>query len=161
MKNSSYFSTKNLFIKIATQVYCVHSCDRHKGGCLSSVQSLSRVRLSATPWTAAHQASLSMRFSRQGYWSRLSFPGHLHCRQILYRLSYPQLWGMLATKKIAESFSRNCPQLKRISSYKSLVTHAMTSQCQGIKSHSPASKPQRKYFPKTAVLHIPSHSLFL
>ena len=27
-----------------------------------------------TPWTAAHQAPLSMRFSRQGYWSGLSFP---------------------------------------------------------------------------------------
>ena len=31
---------------------------------LSSVQSLSRVRLSATPWTAAHQASLSIINSR-------------------------------------------------------------------------------------------------
>ena len=29
---------------------------------------------SAMPWTAAHQASLSMRFSRQGYWSGLPFP---------------------------------------------------------------------------------------
>ena len=36
-------------------------------------------RLSATPWTAAHQAPLSMRFSRQGYWSGLLFspPGDL------------------------------------------------------------------------------------
>ena len=56
----------------------------------------------ATPWTVAHQAPLSMRFSRQGYWSGLPFPspgdlppgfifptqesnpGFLHCRQILY-----------------------------------------------------------------------------
>ena len=29
---------------------------------------------SATPWTAAHQAPLSMGFSRQGYWSGLPFP---------------------------------------------------------------------------------------
>ena len=29
---------------------------------------------SATPWTAAHQAPLSMWFSRQGYWSGLPFP---------------------------------------------------------------------------------------
>ena len=29
---------------------------------------------SETPWTAAHQAPLSMRFSRQGYWSGLPFP---------------------------------------------------------------------------------------
>ena len=33
------------------------------------VKSLSRVQLFATPWTAAHQASLSMGFSRQEYWS--------------------------------------------------------------------------------------------
>ena len=33
------------------------------------VRSLSRVRLFVTPWTAAHQASPSMGFSRQEYWS--------------------------------------------------------------------------------------------
>ena len=33
------------------------------------VKSLSRVRLLATPWTAAYQAPPSMRFSRQEYWS--------------------------------------------------------------------------------------------
>ena len=27
-----------------------------------------------TPWITAHQAPLSMRFSRQGYWSGLAFP---------------------------------------------------------------------------------------
>ena len=48
----------------------------------------------------AHQAPLSMRFSRQGNWSGLHFllqgifppqglkPGLLHCRWILYKLSY-------------------------------------------------------------------------
>ena len=34
----------------------------------------SRVRLCATPWTAAHQASSSMGFSRQEHWSGLPFP---------------------------------------------------------------------------------------
>ena len=29
---------------------------------------------SATPWTVAHQAPLSMGFSRQEYWSGLPFP---------------------------------------------------------------------------------------
>ena len=38
------------------------------------VKSLSRVQLSATPWTVAHQASPSMGFSRQEYWSGLPFP---------------------------------------------------------------------------------------
>ena len=32
------------------------------------------VRLIATPWTAAHQAPLSVGFSRQEYWSVLAFP---------------------------------------------------------------------------------------
>ena len=38
------------------------------------VKSLSRVRLFATPWTVAHQAPPSMRFSRQEYWSGFPFP---------------------------------------------------------------------------------------
>ena len=47
--------------------------------CYLSAQSLSRVRLSVTPWTVAHQAPLSMEFSRQEYWSGLpcSPPGDL------------------------------------------------------------------------------------
>ena len=46
--------------------------------------------------TVAYQAPLSMGFSRQEYWSGFPFPspgnlpdpGLLHCRQILYHLSY-------------------------------------------------------------------------
>ena len=38
------------------------------------VKTLSRVQLSATPWTAAHQAPPSMGFSRQEYWSGLPLP---------------------------------------------------------------------------------------
>ena len=64
---------------------------------------LSHVRLFVTPCTVAHQASLSMGFPRQEYWSGLLFliQGFfltqglnlhllrlLHCRQILYHLSY-------------------------------------------------------------------------
>ena len=37
-------------------------------------QSLSRIRLFVTPRTVAYQASLSMEFSRQEYWSGLPFP---------------------------------------------------------------------------------------
>ena len=37
-------------------------------------QSLSRVRLCVTPWAAAHQAPLTVGFSRQEYWSGLPFP---------------------------------------------------------------------------------------
>ena len=38
------------------------------------IQSLSLVQLFATLWTVALQASLSMEFSRQEYWSGLPFP---------------------------------------------------------------------------------------
>ena len=43
------------------------------------VKSLSRVRLFATPWTAAYQAPPSVGFSRQEYWSGVPFtsPGDL------------------------------------------------------------------------------------
>ena len=37
-------------------------------------KSLSRVRLLATPWTAAHQAPPSMGFSRQKYWCGVPLP---------------------------------------------------------------------------------------
>ena len=40
----------------------------------SRSKSISRVRLFVTPWTVAYQAPLSMRFSRQEYWSGLPFP---------------------------------------------------------------------------------------
>ena len=44
-----------------------------------AVELLSYVELFVTLWTVAYQASLSMGFSRQGYWSGLAFlsPGDL------------------------------------------------------------------------------------
>ena len=41
------------------------------------VKSLSRVRLLATPWTAAYQAPPPMGFSRQEYWSGVPLPSPL------------------------------------------------------------------------------------
>ena len=38
------------------------------------VKSLSHVRLFVTPWTVTYQATLTMGFSRQEYWSGLPFP---------------------------------------------------------------------------------------
>ena len=47
----------------------------HMLECLMLLPSrFSRVRLCATPWTAAYQASPSMGFSRQEHWSGLPFP---------------------------------------------------------------------------------------
>ena len=41
------------------------------------VKSLNRIQLFVTPWTAAHQAPLSMGFSRQEYWSGVPLPSLL------------------------------------------------------------------------------------
>ena len=41
----------------------------------------SRVRLCATPDTAAHQAPPSLGFSRQEHWSGLPFPSPMHERE--------------------------------------------------------------------------------
>ena len=63
-------------------------------------QLLILVQLMVTPGTVAHQAPLSMGFSRQESWSGVPFPPpgdlpdpgiearSLHCRQILYSLSH-------------------------------------------------------------------------
>ena len=57
---------------------CIHMClcvYVHK----HYLHVLSHVRLFVTLWTVAHQASLSMEFSRQKYWSGklFPFPGYL------------------------------------------------------------------------------------
>ena len=47
------------------------------------MKSLGRVRLFATPWTAAHQAPLSMGISRQEYWSGVPLPSPFDYRETL------------------------------------------------------------------------------
>ena len=77
-RNSYFFMKKNILISLL-------------GGCLVAKLCLTLM----TPWTLAHQASLSMRFPRQEYWSGCHFllqeifltqglnPHFLHCRQTL------------------------------------------------------------------------------
>ena len=47
-------------------------------GILLLLSHFSRVRLCATPGTAAHQAPPSLGFSRQEHWSGLPFPSPVH-----------------------------------------------------------------------------------
>ena len=58
------------------------------------VKSLGRVRLLATPWSASHQAPLSMGFSRQEYWSGVPLP---LCRS-------PIEWLLFVWQKMHEHF---------------------------------------------------------
>ena len=64
------------------------------------VKALSRVRLLATPWTAAHQAPLPVGFSRQEYWSGvpLLMPNTLGAKSLLLKvtkqvLGHYLVWG--------------------------------------------------------------------
>ena len=63
----------------------------------------------ATPWTAAHQAPLSLGFSRQEYWSVLPFPSPMHA-SILSRFSHVQLyatpWTAAHQAPLSTEFSR-------------------------------------------------------
>ena len=56
-------------------------------------QSLSCVRLFVTSWTVAHQALLSMGFSRQEYWSGLPFSPPADLPDSGIELSSPALVG--------------------------------------------------------------------
>ena len=55
------------------------------------VKSLSHVQPSATPWTAAFQAPLSMGFSRQEYWSRVPLFETQHN-------DFPSIIGLIETQ---------------------------------------------------------------
>ena len=51
------------------------------------VKSLSRVRLFETPWTAAYQASPSIVFSRQEYWSGVPLPSPNLVVKTIYKVT--------------------------------------------------------------------------
>ena len=59
------------------------------------VKSLSRVRLLATPWTAAYQAPSSMGFSSQEYWSGVPLPSPDHSSIPTF---YQSAWASLAAQ---------------------------------------------------------------
>ena len=65
-----------LYSKVTIIIYiCVCVCVRARvRACAHVLSRFSRVWLSVTPWTIAHQASLSMGFPMQEYWSGLPFP---------------------------------------------------------------------------------------
>ena len=63
------------------------------------VKSLSRVRLFATLWTVAYQASLSMGFSRQEYWIGLPFPSPGDLPDLGIKPRSPALWAEALTSE--------------------------------------------------------------
>ena len=71
------------------------------------VKSLSRVRLSATPWTVTHQAPPSMGFSRQEYWSGVPLPSPMEEARSIY--SYKGIPRPKKRKTVHYHFLSVCP----------------------------------------------------
>ena len=94
----------HIHIWVCVCIYTLYVNGGYMDCCCCSVVSISFV----TPRTIAHQAPLSMGFSRQEYWSRLPFPppedvpdpgietvspaSLLHCRWILYHWATGEAW---------------------------------------------------------------------
>ena len=68
-----------------------------------------RFRLCATPQTAAHQAAVSLRFSRQEYWSGLPFPSPTHACMLSHFNHvwlYVTQWTAVHQAPLSTGFSR-------------------------------------------------------
>ena len=65
------------------------------------VKSLSRVWLLATPWTAAHQTSPSMGFSRQEYWSGVLLPAPQCAYSLMQRHQPGSSWMIILSGILA------------------------------------------------------------
>ena len=78
-RRGEYYSVSTFVFPLINRksTYSVKSTPSQEGQSFEHnifVKSLSRVWLFAIPWTAVYQASLSLGFSRQEYWSGLPFP---------------------------------------------------------------------------------------
>ena len=65
------------------------------------------IRLLVTPWSVAHQVPLSMRFSRQEYWSGFPFPSPGDRSYPRIKPTYPPLAGEFFTTEPPGSFCSN------------------------------------------------------
>ena len=89
---------------------------------------LIHAQLFATPWTVTHQASLSMEFSGQEYWSGLPFPtpGDLPTRGIESTVCYVSCIGkwIFTTQLPGNSFF-NLKNVLTFDSYQHLLSSLM------------------------------------
>ena len=81
---------------------CAHVCVRARA-CVSSC-----VQLIVIPWTVAHQALLSMQFSKQEYWSGLQSP---HISHKILSLCFSLAFAIPSDKCVSLLFFPECPLL--------------------------------------------------
>ena len=70
------------------------------------VKSLSHVRLFTIPWTAAHQAPLSMGFSRGEYWSGVPLPSPIY-------IPTKTVWNGRRRKQLSWKYESVLSEIKR------------------------------------------------
>ena len=111
--------------------------------CMCTLSHFSRIQLFATLWTAAHQASLSIRFSRQEYWSGFPCPPledlpqtHISCiaggffthwptwEALIHPCSYPNTIKVAILFLVLHSFQST---LLSLTSYQELLKSHITS----------------------------------
>ena len=118
----------------------------------------------STPWTVAFQVPLSMGFSRQEYWSGLPFPspgdlldlGFLHCRQILYQLSYVEVMKITVT-----SFKRSRACTAALGASDPAAGHCQPMPLPDTPRHSQASQGQSLWVHCSFLLGPGAHKVFL
>ena len=98
---TSHFCEFFFLINLFTPFFCL------------KVKSLSHVQLFATPWIVAYQASPSMGFSRQEYWSGLPFPSPEDLPRGQSRVSHIVGRCFYCLKWVAQS----CPTLCNLMDY--------------------------------------------
>ena len=80
------------------------------------VKSFSRVRLLATPWTTAYQATLSMGFSRQEHWSGVPLPSLVWMWELDYEESWDQknwcFWTVVLEKTLVSPL--DCKEIQPV-----------------------------------------------
>ena len=96
--NASFISELLLVAQLPKQAALIH-CRRHQRH--SPISFYSEVaqswRLFATPWSIAHQAPLSMGFSRQEYWRGLPFQQNDRPPLLVLPLLSPKLVNLTST----------------------------------------------------------------
>ena len=120
------------------------------------MKSLSRVRHSATPWTAAYQVPPSMGVSRQEYWSGVPLPSpwkslilkHVSLsflyKSVFFQIDFILLENMWGSQLVPTSSSKKKPQeSKEVCSFRMNCSCTMTECSQLTKS---CKKKPKKVF---------------
>ena len=125
---------------------------------------------SATPGTVAHQAPLSVGFSRQEYWSGLhsllqgifptqgSNPGLLHWKQILYHLSHQSTMLCYVLCLVAQSCPTLCDPMDYTACQAPLCPWASPGKNTGVGCHAlfPGDPPNPGIKPRSPVWQVDS-----